>query len=256
MRQLWSERIKQTIRPTLYRAMQRQRPMYRCPICEYQGPFKDKTINRAASLVRTDSKCPSCSSTERHRMMSLVIDEVFGNWNLSNRSMLHIAPEDCLRQMLDGFDVYHTADLEMKGVDFQADLQALPFNDATYDAILVSRVLTIPPDLSACLDEIHRVLKPGGVAIIAETYTHSENVEYGEMRQGRSRQIGISLLADLAARFARVDHYLSSRYPDEFQLNNRMEQSGVAKDDYPDQVRIPGVGFMDLVAVCHRSTEI
>jgi SAM-dependent methyltransferase len=188
-------------------------------------------------------------------MMSLVIGEVFGDWELADKSMLHIAPEDCLRPMLAEFGLYETADLEMRNVDYQADLQQLPFADQSYDSILVSRVLTIPPDLNACLDELRRVLKPGGIAIVAETFMHDENVEYGRMQNGRSRKIGIRLLSQLEERFDRVDRYFSDRYPAEFQLNNRMTQQGVAIDDYPACVRIPKIGFMDLVAVCHKSRD-
>ncbi len=252
MRQLWSERVKQAVRPQLYRALYANRTQYECPICHYYGPFKDKRISKSPNLVRVDSKCVGCSSAERHRMMSLVVDEVLGNWNAREKSILHIAPEECLKLQLDQlFGTYHTADLLAKNVDFNEDLQCLSFPEASYDAILVSRVLTIPPDLDACLDEMARVLKPGGLAIVAEIFTHEETVEFGEMRKSRSREIGVDLLSKLSKRFQCIDRYLSDQYPAEYRLNNEMTLDGQPKDDYPSLVRIPNVGFKDLVAVCH-----
>jgi SAM-dependent methyltransferase len=185
-------------------------------------------------------------------MLRLVIRDVLENWNCGNRSLLHIAPEACLRGWLrELFDVYHTADLFQPGVDFQEDIQAMSFPDASYDCLLVSRVLTIPPDLTACLREIRRVLKPGGIAIIAEIYAHEKTIEFGEMRAGRSREIGIDLLDKYAEHFRQVEPFLSSRYDSKYQLTNRIWKDGRPADDYPDFVRVPGQGFMDLVAVCH-----
>jgi len=183
--------------------------------------------------------------------MSLVIDEVFGNWNAHEKSILHIAPEECLKpQLVQLFGTYHTADLLAKNVDFNEDLQCLSFPDASYDVVLVSRVLTIPPDLDACLDEMARILKPGGLAMVAEIFTHEETVEFGEMRKSRSREIGIDLLSKLARRFESIACYFSDQYPAEYRLNNKMMLDGQPKDDYPMLVRIPNVGFKDLVAVC------
>lgn len=50
--------------------------------------------------------------------------------------------------------------------DVKADICALPFEDNTYDFILCNHVLEhIPNDLKA-MEELYRVLKPGGTAIL------------------------------------------------------------------------------------------
>lgn len=246
-----AERLKHAIRPTLYRVAYPQKHHFECPVCGYAGPFKDKRVSRQPDIVRADSKCLGCGAAERHRMLRLVLNDVFAEWDPSDRSMLHIAPEPCLRQWLaPRFNVYHTADLFLPDVDFKEDIQALSFEDGRYDCVLISRVLTIPPNLDACIRELRRILRPGGLAIIAEIYSHEKTVEFGEMRAGRSREVGVDLLDRYAEHFAQVEPFLSSRYDAKYQLANLILKDGQPADDYPELVRVSGKGFMDLVAVC------
>lgn len=252
MRHPWTERLKSRIRPLLFKFFKGGRESFFCPICNYRGPFKDKKIDAAKGIVRVDSKCPSCTSTERHRMLHLVLCELFSDWDGQSKSILHVAPEDCLKPMLTKhFSRYETSDLHRKDVDHNEDLQKMSFADDSYDCILVSRVLTIPPDLEACVHECRRVVRPGGIAIIAEIYKHNETQEFGEMINGRSREMGIDALELYRAHFPSVDLYLSDRYPPKNQLINNMVINGSPEDNYPDQVKVPGKGFMDLVAICH-----
>ncbi len=252
MRQILTERIKKAVRSRIYRTLYPHRPQFDCPICGYHGPFKDKVVKKTPLVVRVDSKCLGCAATERHRMMHLVINDVFGDWEASQKAILHIAPEECMKPQLQPlFKTYHTADLLQKNVDFnEEDVQAMSFDDATYDAVLISRVLTIPPDLEACVREIRRVLKPGGIAIIAEIYTHEKTVEFGKMVNDRSREIGVDFVTLLGQHFSQVERFLSEKYNDNFQLTNRMVIDGEPSGDYPELVQVSGIGFMDLVAVC------
>jgi len=252
MRQLWTEKLKQWVRIPLYKMLCRGKPAYDCPICGYHGPFKDKRISKVPDVMRVHSKCIGCGSTERHRMQYQVIQEFLATDTKADRNILHIAPEFCLQPLLQSlFTTYHTADLFRKDVDFNEDIQRMSFADASYDCVFVSRVLTIPPDLEASLREVRRVLKPGGIAVIAETYTHEKSVEYGEMRNHRSRIIGLDLLEKMEQHFARVSRVYSSQYDEKFQLTNRMVIDGKPADDYPKSLCVEGVGFMDLVALGH-----
>ena len=54
----------------------------------------------------------------------------------------------------------------MPGVDFQSDLGAIPRPDAAYDAIVCSHVLEHVADDRAAMRELHRVLAPGGWAVL------------------------------------------------------------------------------------------
>lgn len=51
----------------------------------------------------------------------------------------------------------------LSNIEFrQADVEALPFSDASFDVALSNGVLNLIPDKPAALREVFRVLKPGG----------------------------------------------------------------------------------------------
>lgn len=250
MRNARTEKLKSIIRPFFYKLFKQSGKSYLCPICGYQGSFKDKRISKKPDLVRIDSKCPKCASNERHRMMHLVFNDIFNAAEKKGKSVLHIAPEECLKDLVaDKFETYHTADLLKQDVDFNEDVQAMSFSDESYDCVVISRVLTIPPDLNASLSEIRRVLKPGGLAVIAEIYKHEETIEFGKMINDRSREIGIDLIDKLKNVFDDVECYSSNQYEEQYQLANQMVLNGQPTDAFPDKVKINNVGFNELVVI-------
>ena len=251
MRDPFTEKIKTWGRPLLFRLLNPGRPTCRCPVCGYRGPFKDKRVTRKPRVVRESSKCPQCAATERHRLMHLVLEELFSHWETAGRSLLHIAPEACLQRQLRGrFQRYDTADLFRDDVDYREDIQHLGFADASYDCVIVSRVLTAPPDLEASVSECRRVLCPGGVFIVSERYARPKTLEYGELRGDRSRELGVDLIDLYRRHFSRVDLYDSDRFDPAYQLVNLVRREGVRLDDYPEPVRAPGRGLKEVVALC------
>ncbi|HLL23197.1 MAG TPA: methyltransferase domain-containing protein [Kofleriaceae bacterium] len=55
----------------------------------------------------------------------------------------------------------------------QADIAALTFSAASFDAVFAANVLHLVPDLDAALASLRGVLRPGGV-LVAPTYLHDE----------------------------------------------------------------------------------
>lgn len=53
-----------------------------------------------------------------------------------------------------------------KGVDVAGDIAAMPFDAESYDALLCTQVLEHVPDPRKVCGELHRVLKPGGWAVV------------------------------------------------------------------------------------------
>ncbi len=60
------------------------------------------------------------------------------------------------------------------------DGERLPFPDNTFDVVYSNGVLHHTPDTAAAAQEIHRVLKPGGIAKVMLYYRHSLNY-WGEI---------------------------------------------------------------------------
>jgi len=65
----------------------------------------------------------------------------------------------------------HNAGFE--GITYQAEAEALPFQDNSIDFIYSSGVLHHTPNIELTLNEIYRVLKPGGTAMIGLYATYS-----------------------------------------------------------------------------------
>lgn len=251
MRTRFSETVKRFVRPPLFRALHPRKARYDCPVCGYHGPFVDKRLSRTPDFMRTDAKCPRCGAAERHRFQHLCFERIFREWPPAAKTALHIAPEFCFEPRLRAaFGSYTSADLFRSDVDVKADIQALPFDDGSFDAVFVGHVLAMPEDLEQSVREIRRVLRPGGRAFLTEVLRHERTLEYGERRGEPVREIGADFLDLVRRHFASVDVITADRFDRRYQLESRLFLDGKPFDDYPTIVRVPGVGFHDFLAVC------
>lgn len=144
-----------------YRMLLRRGTQVRCPLCEHGFTHFADDWNRPGAI------CWRCGSQERHRVLWLHLQ---ANPHLltSARSLLHFAPEWCLERRLAATPglSYVTADLDPRRALLALDLTALDLPDGAFDAILCSHVLEHIPDDAAAMRELHRVLAPGGWAIV------------------------------------------------------------------------------------------
>ena len=111
--------------------------------------------------------CPRCSSHGRHRLLWLYLDldpELLS----SAESILHLAPEYSLRRLLSRLEgvKYVTADLDSPLADDAVDIRSLPYADGSFGALICSHVLEHVDDDRGAMRELHRVLRPGGWAIV------------------------------------------------------------------------------------------
>lgn len=132
-----------------------------------------------ADWNRPGAICPGCGAHERHRALWLYLrDEL--NVGGQPLDMLHFAPEHALHVNLARLPRLRrtTADLDGEGVDRAVDITAMPFEEASFDAIVCSHVLEHVADDHAAMSEMRRVLRPGGWAVVMVPIDGSRETTY------------------------------------------------------------------------------
>ena len=117
---------------------------------------------------RENALSPSTLSLERHRLMWLFLKDNTNFFTAAKKlKVLHIAPEQCF---LDIFRKqqnlnYITSDLESPIADVKADICDLPFKENEFDVVFCNHVLEHISNDTKAIQELYRVLKPGGFGI-------------------------------------------------------------------------------------------
>jgi SAM-dependent methyltransferase len=135
-----------------------------CPVCSQS--FR-KFLPYGRINPRENALCPNCLSLERHRLMWLYLQERTGFFK-SGQQVLHIAPEACFIKRFEKIhgDRYITADIESPLAKVKMDIHQIPFKENTFDVVLCNHVLEHVKDDIKAMNEIQRVLKPNGFAIL------------------------------------------------------------------------------------------
>jgi ubiquinone/menaquinone biosynthesis C-methylase UbiE len=74
----------------------------------------------------------------------------------------------------------------------QGDATALPYDDESIDAVVLTAVLGEIPDQAAALAEIARVLRPGGRLVVGELFGDPHFTTIGALRE-RGEAAGLRL---------------------------------------------------------------
>ena len=121
---------------------------------------------------RNNVLSPSTLSLERHRLLWLYLQNETNFFTKDTETssafrVLHFAPEQCfLKRFRELKHIeYTTTDLLSPIADVKADICNLPFEDNSYDVIFCNHVLEHIPDDIKAMQELYRVLKPGGTGI-------------------------------------------------------------------------------------------
>ena len=152
---------------------------YYCPYCKkrfraFLSTGIDIPIYSELEVIgagkRKNCTCPRCYSTDRDRLLFYYLDK----YKLAdNSSLLHIMPEPPVKSLLktlSGIN-YQTGrnfkDKYFFDKDyFQLDVTNLYYDSNTFDVVMANHVLQNINDDNKALNEIYRVLKPGGKAIL------------------------------------------------------------------------------------------
>lgn len=160
-------------RPLLIRVSQWLYPLldlwYRGKV--YTDPINGKSYRKflpyGYQKQRTNVLSPGTLSLERHRLLWLYFDRETDFFDRA-ADVLHVAPEQAFvkrfRQL--NHQSYITSDLRSPLADVQADICNLPFSNQQFDWVVCNHVLEHIPNDKIAMQEIYRVLKPGGIAIL------------------------------------------------------------------------------------------
>ena len=160
-------------RPILIRLSYVVRPVLALALrgSTYTDPIDGKSFKSflpyGYGTQRTNVLSPSTLSLERHRMLWLYLNDET-DFFTAPLKVLHFAPEQAFYKLFrkqKNLD-YTTTDLFSPLADVKADICDLPFEDNQYDVILCNHVLEHIPDDTKAMQELYRVLKPGGMAIL------------------------------------------------------------------------------------------
>lgn len=180
-----SKGFKQLINPFIprfIRSFLHKGDQYICPFCNYQS--KDLApIGRNLSILKEKqivgsgyrfAGCYNCGSSDRERLVYLYLSDclkVFDSPKIEN--ILHIAPERNLSNKLynHGFKNYICGDLFADSYKYpkyvqKINLLNIPFEKETFDLIICNHVLEHIHEEKQALEEIYRVLKKQGQAIL------------------------------------------------------------------------------------------
>ena len=164
--------LKQTLgyykRRTTYKKIQDTTLTTYCNICHthHHGliPLDTTTLN---------SMCYVCASHSRHRLVWEYLNKCTNLFDTTSKKILHISPEYCYYQVLKNTPTidYTAGDKFEQGYNYPTDvididITNLHFLDDTFDAVICIHVLEHVPDDKKAMQEIYRVLKPNGWAIL------------------------------------------------------------------------------------------
>jgi len=114
-----------------------------------------------------DNVCPRCLSNARERLAFLYLKDRTSLFEQPTR-LLHVAPEPQLASALKRSPniKYVSADLIGPAVMSHFDIQQTPFPNQTFDVVICNHVMEHVADDSIAMAEVHRILKPGGWALL------------------------------------------------------------------------------------------
>lgn len=160
-------------RPVLIRLSYAVKPFFLLTLRgnRYTDPIDGRSFRKflpyGYEQQRENVLSPSTLSLERHRLLWLYLKENTSFFTAPHK-VLHFAPEQAFYKRfrkLDNLD-YTTTDLNSPLADVKADICNLPFEDNSFDFILCNHVLEHIPNDTKAMQELYRILEPGGTAIL------------------------------------------------------------------------------------------
>ena len=209
---------------------------YQCNLC-------GTGLRTFIELPTGDLLCPRCGSLPRTRRLGQLLTEQL---DINDLRLLHLSPSQSLASFLhpphprprpnggtDRLKTYVTSDYAGEfAADERYDLTAVDAPDASFDIVLCYHVLEHISDDGKAMRELHRILAPGGLALVqtpfsADERTHEDpKLTTPEQRlaaYGQADHVRLYGAPDLAQRLRNAGfRVLSMTYP----VNHRLGLRG------------------------------
>jgi len=140
---------------------------YVCPCCGWK--LRAFTQGGTSLNVRPNGYCPRCNSKARHRRDWLFLQEKTNLFSTPIR-LLHVSPKYALSRRLTKLPAIDFVGVDLEGrphAPHKVDITEIPFESASFDAIICIHVLEHVEDDRKAIAELYRVLRPGGWALIS-----------------------------------------------------------------------------------------
>ncbi|MDN6327201.1 MAG: class I SAM-dependent methyltransferase [Alkalibacterium sp.] len=220
---------------------------------KYKDPIDGKRFRKMLPYgydnVRDNVLSPSTLSLERHRLLWLYLTNETTLFNKPCK-LLHFAPEQAFYKRFrkaKNID-YATTDLESPLADVKADICNLPFKDNTYDFVLCNHVLEHIPDDTKAMQELYRILKPGGIAIL--------QIPIDDQREATFEDDTITDKKERTRIFGQYDHvriYGLDYYTKLEKIGFKVQQVAYAKNLTAEQVDLYRVNKNEVIPVCIKA---
>jgi SAM-dependent methyltransferase len=210
-----------------------------CNVCHWRGR-KFINFHTGYGHVYRNAVCPSCYSHPRHRSYSISLREIFATAD-RRLKVLHFAPEIQIVRMLEGYKHidYLSVDIDHRKAMRREDIQNLSFRDDSFDVIICIHVFEHIEDDRKAMEEVFRVLKPGGVALL--------DVPIDMTRAQTYEDASITTPEERTRAFWQWDHLrLYGRdYPDKLRLAGFVvEEKDYISSMRPEQIEKYGLELM------------
>lgn len=142
---------------------------HKCTVC-------NRGLKKFIEIADGDLLCPFCGSRSRTRRLYQILLKN----NLLQGKVLHFSPSRSIYRLLKNNSAitYFSTDYEDEFIaEYQYDITDIPLEDNFFDLIICYHILEhIEKDIKA-MQELHRVLKPGGICIIQTPFKDGDIYE-------------------------------------------------------------------------------
>ena len=199
--------------------------------------------------VRENVLSPSTLSLERHRLFWLYLTNET-KFFTKKLKVLHFAPEQAFYKRFRKMKnlQYTTTDLNSPIANVKADICNLPFEDNEYDFIICNHVLEHIPDDTKAMQELYRVLAPGGTSIL--------QVPYEADRKTTFEDDTITDPKERAKIFGQYDHvrvYGMDYFEKLAQIGFKVEAVNYSQNLSEEEINKYRLAKGELLPVCNKS---